>query len=260
MTDILSLDSIGFVRDSRTILNCVSWTVRRGEHWAILGANGSGKTTLLKIVTGYEWASEGTLDVLGNRFGETDVRALRRHVGWVSASIEQRLPADDDALDVVLSGIDASLGLYRHFDRDERNAALAALAGVGGDHLAHRKFGVLSQGEQQRVLIARALAARPALLLLDEPCAGLDPAARHHFLRDIGNLAQTPTAPALVLVTHHIEEIGPWINRVLILARGAVLAQGTPEETLTAPILSEAFAAPCEVTFEHGSYRLDVKP
>jgi iron complex transport system ATP-binding protein len=255
---ILSLQDVRFVRNHRNILDGISWTVKSGEHWAILGANGSGKTTLLKIVTGYEWATDGTLDVLGNRFGETDVRALRRHVGWVSASIEQRLPPNDKSLDIVLSGLDASLGLYRAFDDSEKDTALKALASVGGEHLARRRFGVMSQGEQQRALIARALVAKPALLLLDEPCAGLDPAARHHFLADIAALSATPQSPSLVLVTHHIEEIGSWVNQVLVLKQGTVLAQGAPAMTLTSAIMSEAFSARCTVQTERGVYRLDV--
>lgn len=259
VTSILSLDNVSFVRNGQTILDRVSWTVKPGEHWAVLGANGSGKTTLLKIVTGYEWASEGALDVLGRRLGETDVRDLRRHVGWVSASIEQRLPTEDESIEVVLSGLDASLGLYRSFDDSEHRLALDALASVGAKALAGRRFGVLSQGEQQRVLIARALIAKPALLLLDEPCAGLDPAARHRFLRDMENLAHVPDAPALVLVTHHIEEIGPWINRILVLARGMVLAQGPPKRTLTSGVLSEAFSVACTASGERGSYRLEIR-
>ncbi|MBM3288537.1 MAG: ABC transporter ATP-binding protein [Candidatus Hydrogenedentes bacterium] len=258
MNPVLRLDGVRFVRSHRTILDGVSWTIRAGEHWAILGANGSGKTTLLKIVTGYEWSTDGTLDVLGQRFGETDVRALRRHVGWVSASIEQRLPPRDRAIEIVLSGLDASLGIYRLFDASEKDAALAALEAVGAGHLARQRFGVLSQGEQQRVLIARALVVKPALLLLDEPCAGLDPAARHRFLADLAVLARLPRAPALVMVTHHIEEIGPWVNRVLVLARGAVLASGPPERVLTPEILTGAFSAPCSVHATNGTYRIEI--
>lgn len=255
---VLRLENIRFVRHNRAILEGVSWTVQTGEHWALLGANGSGKTSLLKIVTGYEWATEGTIDVLGNRFGETDVRALRRHVGWVSSSIEQCLPPYDSAVEIVLSGLDASLGLYRPFDNTEKTAALAALDSVGAGDLARARFGVLSQGEQQRVLIARALAAKPALLLLDEPCAGLDPAARHRFLADLAVLAASQQAPALVLVTHHIEEIGQWINRVLVLAKGTVLASGAPEQALTTEVLSRAFSAPCTVQSRKDGYRLEV--
>jgi iron complex transport system ATP-binding protein len=256
---ILSLNAVSFVRNHRTILSNISWRVQAGEHWAILGANGSGKTTLLKIVTGYEWSTEGAIDVLGQRLGETDVRALRRHVGWVSSSLEHRLPPNDKSIDIVLSGFDASLGLYRPFNDSEKDAAYGVLAAVGGGPLARQRYGVLSQGEQQRVLIARALASKPSLLLLDEPCAGLDPAARHRFLLDIGRLASSREAPALVLVTHHIEEIGPWINRVLVLKQGKILALGPPADTLLGEVLSEAFSAPCTVRAEGGIYYLDVR-
>lgn len=258
MTPILSLNGVRFVRNRRAILDDVSWTVQPGEHWALLGANGSGKTTLLKILTGYEWASEGTVHVLGERFGDTDVRALRKHVGWVSSSIEHRLHAEDTAIEIVLSGLDASLGLYRQFAETEKQAAHHALASVGGEALTQKRYGVLSQGEQQRVLIARALVARPSILVLDEPCAGLDPSARHAFLKDLRLLSASRSAPALVLVTHHIEEIGDWINRVLVLKQGKILAQGAPSEVMTDAVLSAAFSAQCHVHCVAGEYRLQV--
>ncbi|MCC6154595.1 MAG: ABC transporter ATP-binding protein [Candidatus Hydrogenedentes bacterium] len=247
MPPILSVNNVHFVRNHRQILNGVTWTIAPGEHWAILGANGSGKTTLLKIVTGYEWATEGSVEVLGERFGESDIRVLRKHVGWVSSSLEHRLPANDRAIDVVLSGLDASLGVYRSFDDSEKEAAHCALKSIGGEDLARKRYGVLSQGEQQRVLIARALVARPSILILDEPCAGLDPAARYRFLDDMGRLAQSSDAPALILVTHHIEEIGPWIGKVLVLKNGYVLKQGSPTTALTDEVLSDAFSIPCHV-------------
>ena len=247
MAPILSVNNVHFVRNHRAILNGVTWTINPGEHWAILGANGSGKTTLLKLVTGYEWATEGTIEVLGEHFGETDIRRLRKHVGWVSSSLEHRLPANDRGLDVVLSGLEASLGLYRAFNDAEKNAAENALKSIGGEDLARKRYGILSQGEQQRVLIARALVAKPSILILDEPCAGLDPAARYRFLDDMERLAQSSEAPALILVTHHIEEIGPWIGNVLVLKKGAVLRQGPPATTITDAVLSDAFSIQCRV-------------
>lgn len=247
MLPILAVKNVHFVRNHRQILNGVTWTINRGEHWAILGANGSGKTTLLKLVTGYEWATEGSIEVLGERFGDTDIRALRKHVGWVSSSLEHRLPANDRALDVVLSGLEATLGVYRSFDDSEKDVAFNALKSIGGEELERKRYGVLSQGEQQRVLIARALVAKPSILILDEPCAGLDPAARFRFLDDMGRLARSSEAPALIMVTHHIEEIGPWISNVLVLKNGSVLRQGPPGEALTSEVLTDAFAIPCHV-------------
>ena len=261
MPPILSVNNVHFVRNHRPILNGVTSTINPGEHWAILGANGSGKTTLLKLVTGYEWATEGSIEVLGERFGDTDIRALRKHVGWVSSSIEHRLPANDRAIDVVLSGLEATIGVYRNFDESEKDAALTALQSIGGDDLARKRYGVLSQGEQQRVLIARALVAKPSILILDEPCAGLDPAARHRFLEDMARLARSEAAPALILVTHHIEEIGPWIGNVLVLKNGSVLRQGSPASTLTDDVLTEAFSIQCHVRkTTDKSWKLHIKP
>ena len=257
---ILRLENICFTRNHHEILADVTWHIRQGEHWALLGANGSGKTTLLKIVTGYEWATSGTVEVLGQRFGETNIRELRKRIGWVSSSIEYRLPATDRAIDVVMSGLDATLGLYRTFGDSEKDSAISALASLGGASLERKRFGVLSQGEQQRVLIARALVARPALLILDEPCAGLDPAARARFLNDIARLATAPDSPALILVTHHIEEIGPWINQILVLRHGMAIAQGEPEQTLTNDVLSDAFGIPCAIKRQKEKYRLDIEP
>lgn len=255
---ILSVNNIRFVRNGRPILNGIDWTVAPGEHWAILGANGSGKTTLLKILTGYEWVTDGRVEVLGRCFGQTDVRELRKIIGLVSSSIEHRIPTEDTAMDVVLSGLDAALGTYRRYAQEEHRTATAALESIGAAAYADRRYGLLSQGEQQRVLIARALIARPALLILDEPCAGLDPAARHHFLKDMQSLADGPLAATLVLVTHHIEEIGPWITRVLVLQDGNVLAAGTPAATLTDAIMSRAFGAPCRVTGDRSGFRLEM--
>jgi iron complex transport system ATP-binding protein len=254
---ILELSGIAFVRDGVTILDGVDWRVRKGEHWAVLGANGSGKTTLLKIITAYEWPTRGTVEVLGRHFGECDVRALRKEIGWVSSSLEHRLPGHDAAVDVVMSGLEASLGIYRPFGIVERAKGLAALAAMGAAQLAPKRYGILSQGEQQRVLIARALVAGPALLILDEPCAGLDPAARARFLDDLEKLGANG-GPGMILVTHHIEEIGPWVNRVLALKDGRVMASGEPEHVLRGEVLSELFSMRCAVRRNGRFYTLQV--
>lgn len=254
---ILELSGIAFVRDGVTILDGVDWRVEQGEHWAVIGANGSGKTTLLKIITAYEWPTRGTVEVLGSRFGECDVRALRKEIGWVSSSLEHRLPGRDTAIDVVMSGIEASLGIYRPFGVAERAKARAALAALDAAHLASKPYGVLSQGEQQRVLIARALVSGPSLLILDEPCAGLDPAARARFLDDLDRLAANG-GPGLILVTHHIEEIGPWVHRVLALKDGRVIASGGPDRVLCSEVLSEVFSTPCAVARNGKFYTLQV--
>jgi iron complex transport system ATP-binding protein len=247
---ILSLCDVTFRRNGNEILQGISWTVRPAEHWALLGANGSGKTTLLKLITGYEWATSGTVEVLGQRFGACNIPRLRRTIGWVSSALQEKLPAVDTAIRVVASGYDASLGLYRRLDTVELNHAEEALAWLGVAHLAARTYGTLSQGERQRVLIARALVNRPRLLILDEPCAGLDPRALRLFLDDLAALVRRPESPSILYVTHHIDEIGPWIGRVLVLKSGRVLAHGPVAATLTDGVLGDAFDCPCRVESE----------
>ncbi|HOO77322.1 MAG TPA: ATP-binding cassette domain-containing protein [bacterium] len=254
--NIIELEDVRLERNRTVILSSLSWAIARGEHWALLGANGAGKTSLLKVVTGYEWPTRGRVSVLGREFGRCDLRRLRRLIGWVSHSLETRLRGADTALETVLSGLEATLGVYRAFSAAEVGRARAVLGEVGCAGLEQRPVGHLSQGERQRVLVARALVAEPLLLVLDEPCAGLDPAAREFFLEDLRRILRGGSAPTLLLVTHHVEEIVPEINRVLILRAGTILAAGSPDETLAAPILEEAFGRPFRVEREGGRYRL----
>ncbi len=241
MKAIVKLNNIRFERDERTILSDISWTIEKNQHWALLGANGSGKTSLLKIITGYEWPTEGSVQVLGRNYGKCNLRELRRHIGWVSAALEHNLPEKDSAIEIVASGLDASMGIFRDITEKETALAHKSLAMVNAGNCAEQKFGILSQGEQQRILIARALINQPSLLILDEPCAGLDPAARVRFLTDLSRLADCQDAPTMVLVTHHIEEIEPWISRVMVLKNGEVLTSGLKSDVLTTDILSKAF-------------------
>jgi iron complex transport system ATP-binding protein len=253
---IIALRNVWMTRNSKTILRDISISVDEGEHWALLGANGSGKTSLLKIVTGYEWPTSGEVEVLGSRYGECNLPELRKHIGWVSSSLEHQLPGEDSALEIAMSGVDASMGLYREFGQEERTRAMQCLERLGVGHLQGQRYARLSQGEQQRVLIARAMASEPALLVLDEPCAGLDPAARQSFLRDLRVFAENRAAPSCIFVTHHIEEIGPWIDNAMVLKDGAVLSLGNVGSVLTSSVLSTAFGTPCSVYKENGMYRL----
>jgi iron complex transport system ATP-binding protein len=241
MQTIVKLKNIRFERSGQVILDDLSWTIEQGQHWALLGANGSGKTTLLKIITGYEWPTDGTVEVFGQRYGQCNLPELRKHIGWVSTAIEHKLPEDDSALEIVASGIEASVGLYREFAEHELKLAQEMLVKVNAQNCAAQAFGTLSQGEQQRVLIARALINRPSLLILDEPCVGLDPAAKERFLGDLSRLANQPDAPTMVVVTHHIEEIDPWISWVMVLKNGEILASGRKTDTLNTVTLSRAF-------------------
>jgi iron complex transport system ATP-binding protein len=257
-TPVVELRNISYVRNANRILEDVSWRIERGQHWALLGANGSGKTSLLKVVTGYEWPTEGEVFVLGERYGACDLREMRRRIGWVSSSLLTYLPTDDTALQVAASGLYASLGIYRDVTDEEWAVAREALARVNMSRFADRRYRLLSQGEQQRVLIARALVHRPALLILDEPCAGLDPAARENLLEDLARIAAHPEAPTLVMVTHHVEEIGPWITHAMILRAGRTLAQAPKTEALRDEHLSAAFGRPCRLERHGERYGLRV--
>ncbi len=241
---VLAVEGLRIVRGKDRILHDVSWRVERGEHWVILGANGSGKTSLLSALTAYLTPSAGTVEVLGSTYGQTDWRELRKHVGLVSSSIRQMIGDAVTGLEVVASGRDATLNPWGRLPAAARARALIILRRVEAAKLAERPWAVLSQGERQRVLIGRALMATPPLLILDEPCAGLDPLAREGFVQFLQRLGTRRAAPALVLVTHHVEEIAPVFTHALILRAGRVLASGPKETTLTTRHLTAAFGAP----------------
>ena len=240
---ILSVENLRIVRDGTVILHDVNWQVQRGEHWVILGANGSGKTSLLSALTGYLMPTDGNISLLGETYGESDWRELRKHIGLVSSSIRQMMAEEEPALETVASGKYAMIDFWGRVTRTERAKALRLLKQVECVYLAKRPWRVLSQGERQRVLMARALMAKPRVLILDEPCAGLDPAAREHFLQFIQRLGARKNSPALIFVTHHVEEIVPVFSHVLLLRAGGVLAAGEKATTLNSRNLSRAFHA-----------------
>ena len=262
MGAILEVNQLRIQRGDTTILNNVSWRVERGEHWAILGANGSGKTSMLKALTGYLSPTAGDLALLGRRYGTCDWRDLRLQIGVVMSAFGASIPLAEPALDTVVSGKFAQLDLWHPVTRADRTAALRLMQASGLGGLAKREWLYLSQGERQRVLIARALMARPRLLILDEPCAGLDPVAREKFLGFIESLARRAgpsrtSAPALVLVTHHVEEITPAFTHALLLREGRVLAAGPREQVLTSKNLSATFGAPLRLSRTGSRFRLE---
>jgi iron complex transport system ATP-binding protein len=243
MADILCVSNLRVVRGRTEILRGLDWRVRRGEHWVILGPNGSGKTSLLKAITGYLSPSSGGIALLGRRYGEADWRELRLEVGIVTSALQASIPAAETALETVVSGRYAQLDLWAKPGRAEAAEGRRLLRFVGGSRLAHREWAHLSQGERQRILIARSLMARPKLLILDEPCAGLDPVAREEFLRFVEGIARRRAGPSLVLVTHHAEEIMPAFTHALLLRDGRVFAAGPRAGVVTSKTLSGAFGA-----------------
>jgi len=255
---ILKVSDLTVRRGPTVILDKISWQVRPGEHWAILGANGSGKTSLLSALTGYLTPTSGEVELLTQRYGRSDWRELRKKVGLVSSSIRHMIPESEPALETVISGRHAMIDFWGKITAADRRRALRILRQIECLKLADRPWLFLSQGERQRVLIGRALMARPALLIFDEPCAGLDPAAREHFLQFLQNLGRIKNPPTLVLVTHHVEEIMPVFSHVLILKQGRVLVHGERRKMLTARALSEAFNAPLRLSRKRGRYHLEI--
>jgi iron complex transport system ATP-binding protein len=240
------------------ILRNLDWRVEAGQHWVVLGANGSGKTSLLSAVTGYLIPTRGEIRIGADNFGAADWRDVRQAVGLVSSSLGRNIEPEQSAGDVVLSGRDGQINYWGRIGKKEAAQARRILRRVRALHLRNRPWQVLSQGERQRVLIGRALMARLRILILDEPCAGLDPVAREDFLRFLGELARQPQAPSLVLVTHHVEEIVPLFTHVLLLSAGTVLASGPKAATLTSKNLSAAFQAPITLRRHAGRYELRI--
>ena len=257
---ILEVSHLRVERGGTTILDGVSWRVERGQHWVILGANGSGKTSLLSALTGYLTPTTGEISLLGKTYGHADWRELRKQIGLVSSAVRQMMADDEPALETIASGKYAMIDFWGRLSRADKIHARWILRQIDCSPLAERPWRVLSQGERQRVLIGRALMARPRVLILDEPCAGLDPAAREHFLQFLQRLGRDRNAPTLVLVTHHVEEIMPVFSHVLILKNGRVLAAGAKPAMLKTKILSRAFNARARLRSRTGRYTLSVLP
>ncbi|WP_059105183.1 ABC transporter ATP-binding protein [Shouchella shacheensis] len=250
MESIIEVDAATFVRNERTLLASLNWKVKPGEHWAILGANGSGKTSLLKLITGYEWVSKGGISVFDQRFGTVALHELRKNIGWVSASLDERYRTHEGmaCVDVIVSGIHASIGVHEEVRQEDCERALKLASEFALETVAYAPLSTLSQGERKKTFLARSLMNHPDLLILDEPTSGLDLQAREQFLASIEKLLDTKTAPTLLYVTHHPEEIVPSITHVLLLKEGKILAAGLKEDVLTSEFVSTALGVP--VTME----------
>jgi iron complex transport system ATP-binding protein len=253
---VIRLSGVSVRRAGRTILGPLDWSVGAGERWVVIGPNGSGKTTLVQVASTNLWPTTGAVDVLGSTIGRVDARELRQRIGYASAIQE---PAFDPALnarDVVVTARYGALAPWWHvFDDADRARAAELLDQLGVAALADRQVGLLSTGERRRVQIARALMPDPDLLILDEPAAGLDVGARETLVRDLGRLAASGRPAAIVLVTHHVEEIPGGFGHALVLGAGQIAAAGPIDEVLggTAPAL--AFGVPLRIGREAGRYR-----
>ena len=252
MSDVLEFAGVSVVRDGSTLLDDITWEVEEGQRWVILGPNGAGKTTLLQLAAGRIHPTTGVAGVLGEVLGAVDVFELRPRIGLSSAAMAERLPADELVRDVVVTASYGIVGRWREsYDTLDHARAGDLLETLGAAHLSERTFGTLSEGERKRVQIARALMTDPELMLLDEPAAGLDLGGREDLVARLGALAADIQAPALVLVTHHVEEIPPCFTDVLLLREGRIVAAGPLEIMLTAANLSQTFGLPLVVE-RHG--------
>ncbi|MFM7014403.1 MAG: ABC transporter ATP-binding protein [Actinomycetota bacterium] len=257
MSLVLNFNNVTVNRDSRAILNNIDWQVNSDQRWVILGPNGAGKTTLLRVAAAQLQPSTGEAKLLGETMGEVNVFDLRTRIGFASNSLANHIPNSETVLDAVMTASYGITGRWneKYEDVDERRARRVLGEWQLGE-LADRAYGTLSDGEKKRAQIARAVMPDPELLLLDEPVASLDMAAREHTIDILGQYAQSPVAPAIVMVTHHIEEIPPGFTHALILSTGQVYAAGEIATTITSEKVSEAFGFGLEVSMENGRYRV----
>jgi iron complex transport system ATP-binding protein len=245
---VLQFVDVTVRRGSKVLLDRINWTVEEDERWAVLGANGAGKTTLLQIASAVLHPTSGEAYVFGERLGRVDVFEIRPRIGLASSMIADRIPAGERVLDVVVSAGYSVLGRWREaYGRLDVRRAGRLLERLGVGTLGERPYGTLSQGERQRVQIARALMTDPELLLLDEPAAGMDLGGREDLLRRLTRFAADPDAPASVLVTHHVEELPPGISHILLLRDGRIVASGLAHDVLTDEHLSATFGLPLKV-------------
>jgi iron complex transport system ATP-binding protein len=250
---IIEMENVSRKREGKWILKDINWNVERGDHWVLYGLNGAGKTSLLELINAYLFPTTGTIRVLGMEFGKTYLaERLRRRIGFVSSLVRQKLEPGDNAYEVVLSGAYASFGLHEETTEEIDRKGVDILRELGCLDYANRDYDTLSQGEQQRVLIGRALMADPELLILDEPTNGLDFLAREELLESIGRIAERPDAPTILYVTHHIEEILPAFNKTLLLKEGQVFDAGNTDELVTSDRMSEFFGIPVNVIWDNG--------
>lgn len=257
--DAFTFEQVSLIREKKILLNDINWTVKENENWAILGLNGAGKTLLLQLITGYIWPSKGRLTVLDEVFGKTSIPALQRRIGWVSTALQYRIKDYETAEKIVLSGKFASIGIYQKYTEEDLDQAKNILRSFGANHLIGKKYQILSQGERQLVLIGRAMMTNPELLILDEPCNGLDLFAREKLLGHIEKIALAADSPTLLYVSHHTEELLRCFEYLMLLKNGQIFAQGTRELLFNKETLTSFYEEPIQI-FELGPNRFAVYP
>ena len=254
---LLELNGVSMRRGFK-ILDNIHWAMEPGQNWVILGPNGSGKTSLLSILLGYQAPSQGRFTVFGKSYGSAPWEEIRKQIGIASQSVSQRILPEQIVQDIVISGKNAQLNTWVDFPEEEIAEAKRWLFLFGIEHLAERCWGVLSQGERQRVIIARALILQPKLLILDEPCSGLDPVARDGFLEFMQHTLTEEFKIPTILITHHVEEILPMFTHVLLLKSGQIVDSGPKDDILLSSKLSDAFGAEVVIDLIAERYHLHI--
>ena len=255
MSSALDFTDVVVRRDGRDIVDHVTWQVSEDQRWVVLGPNGAGKTTLLQLADTLMHPTSGTVTILGETLGRTDVFEIRPRIGFASTAMARRIPRDETVLNTMMTAAYSVMGRWNEdYEGIDERRARRVLADWKLEHLSERLFGTLSDGEQKRVQIARAVMTDPELLLLDEPTASLDLGSREELLQLLSGYAASPTTPAMIMVTHHVEEIPVGFTHVMLLREGGIVAQGPIAETLTAEALSEAFGMPIALSAEGGRY------
>lgn len=248
MNPVLTMTDVDLVRGDKKLLDQVSWSVNASERWVVLGPNGAGKSTMLSIAAARLHPTRGAVEILDETLGRVDVFELRPRIGLTSAPLAEQIPAGETVFDTVVTAAWGVAGRWREqYDSDDEQRAHQLIRDWDLQKLVDRKFGSLSSGERKRVLIARALMTDPELLLLDEPAAGLDVGGREDLVERLNELAASPTAPAVVMVTHHLEEVPPGFTHALLMREGSVVAAGPVGEVMTPEVLSETYGLPLKL-------------
>ncbi|MBC2681874.1 ATP-binding cassette domain-containing protein [Corynebacterium sp. 4HC-13] len=252
---IIDMQGVSVVRGGREILAPMDWQVELDERWIIIGPNGAGKTTLMRLAAAQMFPTTGKVTLVGETMGTVDLREIRTAIGMSSSAMAQRIPHDEQVSDIVISAGYDVMGRWREeYDEMDYERAVEILERVGAYHLADQKWGTLSEGERKRTLIARAMMTDPELLLLDEPGAGLDLGGREDLIELLSELADDPDSPAIVMITHHVEEIPPGFTHGMLLDEGEVVAQGVLDDVMTSENLTRAFHQPIDVTYNDGRW------
>ncbi|MCC3373180.1 ABC transporter ATP-binding protein [Cohnella sp. REN36] len=247
---MIHLQQLTLRRGKRDILQGVDLKVNSGERWVLLGRNGCGKSTVLEMINGYLFPTSGTVDVLGHRFGQVDVRDVRKKIGNIGPALIDKLVLRDPVWEIVVGGINAYLRIYEQVSPEVREQAQMELERVGLAALSEQPFGTLSQGERKKVLLARTMMASPELLIMDEPCAGLDLFERERFLESLRRILSDREGMSMLYVTHHIEEIIPLFTHVALMADGRIVAAGPKRDVLTPELLESAYDLPVQVAWQ----------